>query len=194
MQFPYQKYPAEPNEVFTKKKSVLRPVIPVGIVGIDGTIFSYAALLDSGADHNIFHAEIGELVGLKVRDGKSLDFWGVTGEKQKAYFHHIEIVVGGHRHKIYCGFVYNFKNLAYGILGQDDFFKLYAVLFDLPKEKNRTESEVKKPFDKLRAKEYLWSNAFFAGLGKRKVRPIWNMKTRMWLPFGTSTLKRKSIF
>ena len=135
MQFPYEKYPADPNKAFPEKKSVLRPVIPIGIIGDSGKIYNYAALIDSGADHNIFHAEIGELIGLDIKSGKPLDFWGVTGEKQKAFFHHIEIVIGGHRHKIYCGFVYDFKNLAYGILGQDDFFKLYAILFDLPKEK-----------------------------------------------------------
>lgn len=83
---------------------------------------------------------MGELIGLDVKTGKPLDFWGVTGEKQKAYFHHIEISIGGDRHKIYCDFVYDFKNLAYGILGQDDFFKLYAVLFDLLKEKVKLKS------------------------------------------------------
>ena len=29
MQFPYEKYPADPNKAFPEKKSVLRPVIPV---------------------------------------------------------------------------------------------------------------------------------------------------------------------
>lgn len=82
----------------------------------------------------MFHAEIGELIGLKVKDGASLDFWGVTGEKQKAYFHNINIIIGGCKHSIFCGFVYDFKNLAYGILGQDDFFKLHRIQFNLLKE------------------------------------------------------------
>lgn len=135
MKFSYQKYPADPNTAFPERKRALRPVIPIGIVGKDKNTYHYEALIDSGADHNIFHAEIGELIGLNVKQGKPLNFWGVTGEKQKAYFHSIEIEVGGHRHKVYCGFVYDFKNLAYGILGQDDFFKLYAVEFDLNKER-----------------------------------------------------------
>ena len=135
MKFAYQKYPAIPNPAFPERKRVLRPVIPIGLLGKNGEIYHYEALIDSGADHNIFHAEIGELIGLDVRTGKPIEFWGVTGEKMKAYFHNIKIEVGGHQHKIYCGFVYDFKNLAYGILGQDDFFKLYAVEFDLSKER-----------------------------------------------------------
>lgn len=104
MKFPYQKYQADPNLAFPNRKRVLRPVIPVGIYYPDG-IFDYAALLDSGADHNIFHSEVGEIIGLNIEEGKPLEFWGVTGDKQKAYFHEIDITVGGNKQKIYCGFV-----------------------------------------------------------------------------------------
>ena len=134
MQFPYQKYPADPNPAFPNRKRALRPVIPIGIVGRNNTIYNYVSLIDSGADHNMFHAEIGEFIGLNVRNGMPLDFWGVTGEKQKAFFHKIDVLVGGCKHNIFCGFVYDFKNLAYGILGQDDFFKLHKIQFNLLKE------------------------------------------------------------
>ena len=136
MKFPYQKYPASPNPAFPERKKVLRPVIPLTLIARDGKTYRYDTLIDSGADHNMFHAEIGEeIIGLNVKSGESIEFFGVTGEKQKAFFHHIEVEVGGHRHKIYCGFVYDFKNLTYGILGQDDFFKFYAIEFDLSKER-----------------------------------------------------------
>lgn len=135
MKFPYQKYPAQPNSAFPERKKVLRPVIRIGLVGKNKKIYHHEVLIDSGADHNMFHAETGELIGLDVKSGEAIEFWGVTGEKQKAYFHRIGIEIGGHRHQVYCGFVYNFKNLTYGILGQDDFFKLYAVEFDLSKER-----------------------------------------------------------
>lgn len=135
MKFPYQKYPAIPTKAFPNRKNVLRPVIPISIFDKSGKEYRYATLIDSGADHNMFHAEMGELIGLNVRSGKPIEFWGVTGDKQTAYFHQIEIAVGGYKYKIYCGFVYDFKNLTYGILGQDDFFKLFIVCFDLAKER-----------------------------------------------------------
>ena len=81
MKFSYQKYPANPNLAFPDRKRALRPVIPIGLIGKDGNIYRYEVLIDSGADHNIFHAEMGELMGLKVKEGKPLEFWGVTGEK-----------------------------------------------------------------------------------------------------------------
>lgn len=133
MKFSYQKFPRDPNPAFPDTKWVSRPVIPVELVDKESKPFGYKVLIDSGADHNMFHAEVGELLGLDVRKGKPLEFFGVTGDKQRAYFHRVELKVGGYLCPIYCGFVYEWKNLAYGILGQDDFFRLYSVKFNLPK-------------------------------------------------------------
>lgn len=134
MRFSYQKYRHDPNPAFPSAKWISRPVIPLELVNKDGRPFRYDVLIDSGADYNIFHAEVGESLGLDVPSGKPLEFFGVTGDKQKAFFHKIEVGVGGHPHKIYCGFARGFKNLPYGLLGQDDFFKIYSVRFTLQKK------------------------------------------------------------
>lgn len=40
-------------------------------------IVSYAALIDSGADICIFHAEVGKYLGLDIDSGKREEFGGV---------------------------------------------------------------------------------------------------------------------
>ena len=56
MQFLYKKFKlADGTELF-------KPIIPIGLL-FNGKLIRYEALIDSGADFNIFNAEIGELLG-----------------------------------------------------------------------------------------------------------------------------------
>lgn len=134
MNFKYRKYPLDPqkNPNF-KKKSSSRPVIQIDFETKNGG-FGYFVLLDSGADYCVFHAEIGEKLGLDVLKGDELTFFGTSGQPQKAYFHNIEFQIGGNTHKAYTGFSYDMKSLAYGILGQDGFFDKWIVKFEYSKE------------------------------------------------------------
>lgn len=90
-------------------------------------------LIDSGADYCIFHALIGEQLGLDVKSGVPLVFFGTSGEPQKAYFHEISFKIGGHPHKCKVGFSYDMDKLAYGLLGQDGFFNNWVVRFEYQK-------------------------------------------------------------
>lgn len=91
-------------------------------------------LIDSGADYCIFHARVGEQLGLKIKDGRILKFFGTSGESQRAYFHKVTFKIGGHAHTCQVGFSYDLDKLAYGILGQDGFFDKWTVKFEYQKE------------------------------------------------------------
>jgi len=134
MKFSYLKFPAQPTEAFPDRKWALRPVLPVTLKNEDKKI-TIQALIDSGADHNIFNAEIGEILGIDVKSGKKLYFWGTSGQKQLAYYHDIGIEIGGLEYECYCGFSYDINHLPYGLLGQNDFFKKFKILFDYSKER-----------------------------------------------------------
>ena len=95
----------------------------------------YLAIIDSGADLCIFHAQIGEVLGLTIESGKLLKFNGISGEQLTAYFHNIEIEVGGHRFDCYAGFSRDIENMPYGLLGQVGFFDLFNVIFDHKRER-----------------------------------------------------------
>jgi hypothetical protein len=135
MNFPYRKFPVDPaNCPFPEKKSSLRPVIRIDFDTSKG-IMGYLVLIDSGADYCIFHAGIGEALGLKITEGKVMTFYGVSGQKQKAYFHKVIFKIGGHEHACQVGFSYDLDKMAYGILGQDGFFDKWSVKFEYKKEK-----------------------------------------------------------
>jgi len=134
MKFPYRKFPSKPNDAFPERKYIRRPVIPIGLTYNEKTI-NYLALIDSGADFCIFHAQIGEHLGINIRNGKKLEFFGIIGDKKEAFFHKVPITVGGHERKCYCGFSYEFNvnKMPYGILGQKGFFDLFNVSMDYEK-------------------------------------------------------------
>ncbi len=132
--YDYRKFPAEPSEAFPKRLSASRPVIPISLINGEKSVRHFA-IIDSGADLCIFHAELGEQIGIAVESGKLLRFYGISGEQLMAYFHDIKIEVGGYEFDCYAGFSRDLSNLPYGLLGQLGFFNLFNVLFDYNKER-----------------------------------------------------------
>lgn len=144
MNFRYKKFPTNPNNhPFPNQKSALRPVIQIDFESRNGS-FGYFVLIDSGADYCIFHARIGELLGLDIKSGKPLTFYGTSGEPQKAYFHKISFKIGGSSHECDVGFSYDMEKLAYGLLGQFGFFDKWAVKFEYHKENVEIKEIVKR--------------------------------------------------
>ncbi|OGM77332.1 hypothetical protein A2188_01120 [Candidatus Woesebacteria bacterium RIFOXYA1_FULL_43_9] len=134
MDFEYKKFPTNLNNCpFPGKKSSLRPVIQIDFETKKGK-FGYLALIDSGADYCMFHALVGEELGLDIKSGRLLTFFGTSGEPQKAYFHKVTFSIGGHSHTCEVGFSYDLEKLAYGLLGQDGFFDKWIVKFEYHKE------------------------------------------------------------
>lgn len=138
LKFPYLKFPSEPNEAFPDRRHGRRPVIPIEVKYKNNKV-SYFVLIDSGADFNIFHAEVGKELGIDIKKGKKLEFYGIVGDKEDAYFHDIVINIGGNDFQCYCGFSYRFDNsrMPYGVLGQRGFFDLFEVKMNY--NKNRIE-------------------------------------------------------
>lgn len=120
MKFRYQKIAAKGSEAFPERKFILRPVIPIILEYQDKKV-GYKALIDSGADYNIFHTQVREILGLEIKFGKREIFGGISGEKLTAYFHFINAEIGGWKYKLYCGFSYDIPPFGYGVLGQKDF-------------------------------------------------------------------------
>lgn len=113
----------------------LRPVIAIrlkrGAVAVD-----YEVLVDSGADLCLFHAEMGELLGLDIAKGKPREVFGVGGKASLYYLHTIDIEVGGWSYKVEAGFMPSVSGrvMRYGLVGQRGFFEAFIVRFDKVKE------------------------------------------------------------
>ena len=124
MKFRYKKYSPQ----------VLRPVIPIEVV-YKNIAVPYEILVDSGADSNIFDAQIAEILGLDLFSGKQAAVAGVTGVEEPIYIHTIDLLIGGHLLKnLEVGFLKSMGRLGYGVVGQKGFFDIFVVKFDLKKE------------------------------------------------------------
>jgi hypothetical protein len=89
----------------------------------------FEVLIDSGAAICIFHANIGQAIGLKIEDGEEDQTRGVSGDLTKIYLHNVaRYVPGGHIIKIRAGFTHRLP-LA-GLLGRRGFFEHFKVTFD----------------------------------------------------------------
>ena len=123
MKFKYKKYGLR----------ILRPVIPVEVI-CNNIAVSYEVLVDSGADFNIFDAEIGEVLNIDIKSGEMAEVSGITGIKENYYIHSVIMKVGGWEYKTKVGFLPNIGRLGYGEVGQNGFFDIFVVKFDLKKE------------------------------------------------------------
>lgn len=129
LRFNYRVFGADPIEAFPYRHTVIRPVIDIRLL-CNSNATNYRVLIDSGADYCIFHADVAEVIGIPVMKGKKIIFYGTGGVAQVAYFHNIQIEVGGWPIDLYCGFSYDMQSLAYGVLGQVGFFDTFKIEFD----------------------------------------------------------------
>lgn len=123
MKFKYKKITEE----------ILRPIIPIEIIYKNQRV-RYEVLVDSGADENIFDAEIGKILNIDIERGEKKSVGGITGVYEDYYVHPVKINVGGWEYNTQAGFLQNISRLGYGIVGQKGFFDIFVVKFDLIKE------------------------------------------------------------
>ena len=129
LRFSYQVFRAKPVEAFPQRQVVFRPVIDIRLLWNNKST-QYRVLIDSGADFCIFHSDVAEVLEIPIIKGKKITFYGTGGTPQIAYFHDIEIEIGGWPTVLYCGFSSEMKSLPYGILGQTGFFDRFKIEFD----------------------------------------------------------------
>lgn len=112
----------------------VRPIIPISIYTPDNEV-GYFAMVDSGADINLFPAELGEFLGLDIESGTEKTVAGIVqGESRPYYLHAIEIEVGDHRFTTQAGFMPDLSKNGYGLLGQHGFFDQFERIVFKKKE------------------------------------------------------------
>ena len=125
----YQSFRVEPIAPFPNRQMVFRPVIDIRLLW-NSQSAQYRVLIDSGADYCVFHSEIADVLGIPLKKGKKMTFYGTGGTPQIAYFHNIQIEIGGWPMGLYCGFSSDMESLPYGLLGQTGFFDHFKIEFD----------------------------------------------------------------
>lgn len=116
------------------EKPNFKPLLPVQLVGNNGKSKGLVALIDSGADVSLAHAEYGRLLDIDIESGLLWNYGGSVDKKQgAAYIHQLHLIIPNHSSlDIEIGFT---EDIADGIflIGQRDFFRRYEVHFYLQK-------------------------------------------------------------
>jgi hypothetical protein len=109
--------------------SRLRPLVDV-IVGCGGRDASYVLLVDSGADVDVFSAEVARELGIALADGEMLGVRGATGDEAVLWRHPVTITVGGCDVPVLAASGEAEHLEAVGLAGQEGFFDQFRVTFD----------------------------------------------------------------
>lgn len=92
------------------------------------------ALVDSGADICLFHSDVGRMIGIEIEEAPQLTFQGVSGVREVAYLHRVDLAVRGLSSLVLeVGFT-NSMAVGTGLLGQRGFFEQFQVNFQLERQ------------------------------------------------------------
>ena len=90
----------------------------------------YQVLVDSGADINVFSADLAKALGLDLESGKPLTVRGATGESEIFYVHPVTVALGDVTYKTTAAFA-DLPHLELaGLAGHAGFFSEFYVEFD----------------------------------------------------------------
>lgn len=109
------------------------PVIPIKVC-YKHHIFKYLinSLVDSGSDRNLFPAEIGENIGIKIKNELSQEIGGIGGIKIIAFTHSVKIYLGNFEIDTFIDFSYDQK---VPLLGRNGFFNYFEKIIFKEKDK-----------------------------------------------------------
>jgi hypothetical protein len=107
----------------------MRPLVDV-VVSHGERDASYVLLVDSGADINVFSAELARELDITLEDGERLEVRGATGDDAVFWRHPVMITVGGCEILVLAAFGEAEHLEAVGLAGQEGFFDQFKVTFD----------------------------------------------------------------
>ncbi len=112
-----------------------RPIIPVTLKH-NKKEFKYVALLDSGADFNIFHSELTAVLDIDLTKLPKSTFGGINkGMRGVMQMTVVEIGVDDYTFNAPVYFSSDISPDGYGIVGQQGFFDKFKILFNLEARK-----------------------------------------------------------
>ena len=100
----------------------------------EGRYKDVISLVDSGADVCLFHSDIGRMLGIELEDAPELVFQFVSGRREVAYVHRVDLTVRGLSPiSLDVGFTVSMA-VGTGLLGQRGFFEQFDIHYKLSKK------------------------------------------------------------
>lgn len=105
------------------------PVLNVVLFSHHNRTRPIEAIVDSGCQNCLFHADIGQAIGIDVTSGPDGPLGGVIGDAMgKVYYHKVKMLVAAEYIDIIAGFSPQLSIAA--LLGQIGFFDNFVVTMD----------------------------------------------------------------
>lgn len=121
------------NEKTRKVEYIYRPLIPIRLTYKRSFgKFPISCLLDSGADRNLFPAQWGETVGIKIKSGEEITHYGIGNKDIKCFRHKVILFVEAYRFEAEADFSFE---QSFPLLGRDGFFKHFKKITFHEKER-----------------------------------------------------------
>ena len=118
---------------YVKIGNYFRPLIGVTLRNGSQSM-NYIALVDSGADFNLFHTDIASLLGIDLSNIKQIDLYGVNDKKPlRGYPAGVEIGINGSFYSSMVVFSPDIVANSLALMGQAGFFDRFVVQFDYKK-------------------------------------------------------------
>lgn len=119
---------------YVKAGNFYRPLIGVTLRNGSNSM-NYIALVDSGADFNLFHTDVAAILGIDLANIKKIDLFGVNDKKPlTGYPAGVEIGLDGQFYSAMAVFSPDIAPQALPLLGQSGFFDRFIVHFDHQKK------------------------------------------------------------
>lgn len=103
------------------------PILRIEVERAFGMPLEVRALIDSGATHSLFHAQVAEALGLPVLRGRKMTVRGI-GADVEAYVHRVRVKVLDEFFECDIAFTYGLT-LNQNLLGRKDFFERHHIEF-----------------------------------------------------------------
>lgn len=118
MRFPYVQF-----------RGKFSPIVPIKFRLKNGDWIELKAYVDSGAGFSIFHAEITEILGLKLEAGEKVYVTVGDGSLIPVYTHQVLIQLADDEFEVMVGFSRRL-GIGFNIIGRADIFDRYKICFD----------------------------------------------------------------
>lgn len=125
------------QRIFEYKKlgNFWKPIVPINLKHNKKEL-KYVALLDSGADINIFHSDIAQVLSIDLNALCQKSFSGIKKEARGImYMAIIEIGIDDYTFNAPVYFSPDISPDGYGIVGQNGFFDKFKVTFNFDQKK-----------------------------------------------------------
>lgn len=122
---------------YTKFGDFYRPLINITLRYKKSEV-NYLALLDSGADFNIFHSDLAKILKIDLKKVKqTTSFGGIqkSGTKAIAYPIKMELGINNEFISTLVSFSDEISMDGYGVLGQQGFFSHFSIQFEYATKK-----------------------------------------------------------